>query len=101
MAEIDQAGRRCRSSRSERAALLRRGRTFGAFGGALGADPLDGLCGGAGLGRPSRRPFARAEHFAVDPDLDPERLLVVRTRRFHEPVVGPLAGSPLCVFLQP
>ncbi len=66
----------------------------------LGADALDGLRRGRCLGHPARRPFAAAEHLAVDPDLDPERLLVVRPRRGHEPVIGAFARPALCVFLQ-
>ena len=72
-----------------------------ALRGAFGADALDRLGGRRRLGHPPRRPLADAEHLAVDPDLDPERLLVVRAGRVDEPVVGPLAGSPLGVFLQP
>ena len=45
-----------------------------------------------GLGAPARRPLADAEDLAVDPDLDPELLLVVGPGRLEQPVLGPLAG---------
>ena len=40
----------------------------------------DRLGGRGGLGGPARRALADAQQLAVDPDLDPERLLVVRAR---------------------
>ena len=61
-----------------------------ALRGAFGADALDRLGGSTRLGSAPGRTLADAEQLPVDPDFDPERLLVVRTGRLDEPVVGPL-----------
>src|SRR5262245_55549875 len=50
-------------------------------------------CGG--LRGAARRPLACAQRRAVDPDLDPEQLLVVRPARVDDPVLRSRAGSPL------
>ena len=46
---------------------------------------LEGLGGGRGLGGPARRALAHAEQPILDPDLDPEELLVVRAGRVDDP----------------
>ncbi len=56
-------------------------------------------CGGR-LGDPSRWTLADAEQVAADPDLDPERLLVVRPAGIDDVVGRPLAGRPLGEFLE-
>ena len=59
-------------------------------------------CGrGRGLGDPPRRALPDAERPALDLDLDPELLLVVRPDRLDQAVDGPLAGGPLGVLLEP
>ena len=55
--------------------------TFAARSAARSARIASSACGrGRRLGVAARRPLADAEDLAVDPDLDPERLLVVRAR---------------------
>ena len=68
---------------------------------ALGADPLDRLRRRGGLGHAPRRTLADAEDLAVDPDLDAERLLVVRAGRVQQAILRSLTGAPLRVLLQP
>ena len=53
------------------------------------------------LGDPARRALADAEHLAVDPDLDPERLLVVGAGRVDAAGTPAARRSSLGVFLQP
>ena len=69
---------------------------------ALETRPVDQIGGGRGrLGSPTRRPIADAQQLAVDPDLDPERALVIGSTRLGQPVRRPLAGTALGELLEP
>ena len=73
-----------------------RGRPIGRVMPAIPPDPacavarraaaLERLGGRGRLGRSPRRAFAHPEHLAADPDLDPERLLVVGPGRVEQAV---------------
>ena len=52
------------------------------------------------LGGPARWALTDAEQGAADPDLDPERLLVVRSAGIGQVVGRPLTGRPLGEFLE-
>src|SRR4029079_2128826 len=63
-------------------------------------DRLERLERGRSLRGPPGRPLPDPERPAVDPDLDPEELLVVRAAGVEDAVVGPGSGPSLGVLLE-